>query len=143
MNFDLEKALQNVSAVKLSGGVVGKVCLVLIVVSISIGSLAAFSGNAWIVGAGIGAIFLLAFPMLWRLINFADRNPQAALLEGAEFLVHQQILLGTKANPTMTLDIEAITEERPAELQGEERARLNEPDDAQAPPPASLDGGRG
>jgi hypothetical protein len=39
--------------------------------------------------------------MLWRLINFADRNPQAALFEGAEFLAHEQMRLGTKAVPIL------------------------------------------
>jgi len=136
MGFDLEKALGKVSAVKLPGGVVGKVSLVLIVASICIGGLAGFSKNDWIVGGGIAAIVLLAFPMLWRLINFADRNPQAALLEGAEFLIHEQILLGTKANPAYALDMEVITEERPVELLPAEQALLNQPEDEQVIPRA-------
>lgn len=135
MGFDLEKALEKVSAVKLPGGVVGKVSLVLIVLSICIGGLAAFSKNDWIVGGGIAAIFLLAFPIVWRLINFADRNPQAALLEGAEFLIHQRILLGTKANPAYELDMEVITEERSVELPSAEQALLDQPEDAQVIPP--------
>ena len=127
--MDIEKALQMASGVKLPGGVVGKVCIVLIVASICIGSMAGFSGNMWIVGGGIVAIFLLAFPMLWRLITFADRNPQAALLEGAEFLVHQQILLGTKANPAIPLSVEAITEEKSEEISPDEQALIHEPDE--------------
>jgi hypothetical protein len=51
--------------------------------------------------AALVMVFLLAFTMLWRLINFADRNPQAALLEGAEFLVHQQIVHATKTIPSL------------------------------------------
>ena len=134
MDFDIGKVLQNVSAIKLPGGVVGKVCAVLIVASICIGGVAAISKNEWVIVAGIAAIFLLAFPSIWRLINFADRNPQAALLEGAEFLLHQQMVMGTKTNPVIPLQPEAITEERPAELPAEERALLNQPEEAEAPP---------
>jgi len=137
--MSLDDLLQKVSAVKLPGGVVGKVSLVLVVTSLSIASLAVFSKNEWILGGAIAAIFLLAFPMLWRLINFADRNPQAALLEGAEFLVHQQILLGTKSNPTIDLDVEAIVEERPLELPPAEGALLNQPEDAEVAVPALPD----
>src|SRR5664279_1278498 len=39
------------------------------------------------------------------LVSFADKNPQAALLEGAEFLLHEQITLGTKAQPQLQTDI--------------------------------------
>ena len=134
MGFDLEKALRTVNGVKLQGGVVGKVSLVLVTASICIGGMAAYSGNEWILGGGIAAIFLLVFSMLWRLINFADRNPQAALLEGAEFLLHQRILMGTKANPSIPLEIEALTEERHEELPPGEKILLDKPDEVPALP---------
>ena len=132
MDFDFEKALQHVSSVKLPGGVVGKVSMVLIVASVCLGGLAAVTRNEWVAGGAIAAIFLLAFPMLWRLISFADRNPQAALLEGAEFLLHQQILLGSKGHPSIPLEGEVLTEERPAELPPDEQALLNEAEEAPA-----------
>jgi len=135
MPLDLDKVLEKVSTIKLPGGVVGKVSAVLIVASVCIGAVAAMSKSEWVIGVGIAAIFLLAFPLLWRLINFADRNPQAALLEGAEFLLHQQIMLGTKANPVFPLKPEELTEERPADLPPEERELLNQPEDAQVNPP--------
>lgn len=128
MDFDLDKVLQKVSAIKLPGGVVGKVSAVLIVASVCIGGIAVLAKNEWILGGGIVAIFLLAFPMLWRLINFADRNPQAALLEGAEFLLHTQIVMGSKNNPIIPLEVETITEERPIQLPAEEQAQLNQPE---------------
>jgi hypothetical protein len=128
MDFDLDKVLQKVSAIKLPGGVVGKVSAVLIVASVCIGGIAALSKNEWILAGGIAAIVLLAFPLLWRLINFADRNPQAALLEGAEFLLHTQIVMGSKSNPVIPLEAETITEERPIQLLAEEQAQLNQPE---------------
>ena len=142
MDFDLDKVLQKVSAIKLPGGVVGKVCAVLIVASVCIGGIAAVAKNDGVIVAGIAAIFLLAFPMLWRLINFADKNPQAALLEGAEFLLHTQMVLGSKTNPVITVEPETITEERPVQLPPEEQAQLNQPEAAQALPPANEQGGR-
>jgi hypothetical protein len=42
--------------------------------------------------------------MLWRLINFADKNPQAALMEGAEFLAHAQMEFGMKSQPNLPVD---------------------------------------
>jgi hypothetical protein len=142
MDFDLDKVLQKVSSIKLPGGVVGKVCAVLIVASVCIGGVAAIAKNDWVIVAGIVAIFLLAFPMLWRLINFADKNPQAALLEGAEFLLHTQMVLGSKANPVITVEPETITEERPVQLPPEEQAQLNQPEAAQVLPPGNEQGGR-
>jgi hypothetical protein len=41
------------------------------------------------------------FPLLWRLISFAERHPQAALFEGAEFLAHEQMIMGMKSTPVL------------------------------------------
>ena len=141
LNF-VEKTLQTASAIKLPSGVVGKVSFVVVVASICLSAMAAISGNAWIIGVSIAAVFLLAFLTMWRLINLADRNPQAALLEGPEFLIHQQILLGTKANPSIPLKIEALTEESHEELHPGEKALLDKPDELPAlPAVVPTDGG--
>jgi hypothetical protein len=86
---DFGSVIQGVSKVNLRGGVVGKVTIALIFACLAIATVAWSVHNIWISAAGLVAIFVLAFAMLWRLINFADRHPQAALLEGAEFLVHE------------------------------------------------------
>jgi hypothetical protein len=111
MEIDLTKMLRQAGRIRFRGGVVGKVCTVLTVSSICIAGLGIWSGNPWIMGGGILAIVAFAFPMLWKVINFADKNPQAALLEGAEFLVHQQIVLGTKQNPVLIVTPETFAEE--------------------------------
>lgn len=126
------------SGVKLPGGVVGKICVVLIVASICILGLALVTRNEWISVAAIAAIFLLVFPLVWRLINFADRNPQAALFEGAEFLLHEQILAASKYDPVIPLPLDSLTEDHPTDLSPEDIAALNQPDDAHLlPSPAS------
>ncbi len=102
--LDIGTAVQGISKVNLRGGVVGKVALTVMVVSIATSLVAWSAHNIWISAAAIAAIFIIAFTMLWRLISFADRHPQAALLEGAEFLVHEQMLQGSKNHPMFRVD---------------------------------------
>ena len=101
--FNFDRAIDGLAKVTLRGGVVGKVTFAVVLVSLAMGAIAWSVSNIWLSGAALGMVFTLSFVMLWRLINFADRNPQAALLEGAEFLVHQQIVHATKALPTLPL----------------------------------------
>ena len=116
MAISIQKSLQKAQRIKLPGGVVGKICWVLVVFCISVTTLAAFTKSDWIIAGAVASMFLLAFPLLWRLINFADKNPQAAILEGAEFLMHQQLVLGTKENPTLGLADEMRVEARAVTL---------------------------
>jgi hypothetical protein len=101
INFDISQILEGISKVKLRGGVVGKVSVVLISTSICIAIIALKSEKMWISVFGMSLIFVFCSVFLWRLVSFADRNPQAALLEGAEFLVHQQMQLGMKSMPAL------------------------------------------
>ena len=119
MDLDLKGILKSVNGFRLPGGVVGKVSTTVIVVALALTAIALAVREIWIVAIVIIAIFVLAFTMLWRLINFADKNPQAALLEGAQFLTHQKMLLGTKAQPQLT--VEPLDREEPLIL-GQESA---------------------
>lgn len=101
MSIDVARIFENVSKVTLKGGVVGKVSRVLIVASLSMAAIAWSVNLAWVAAVAILLVFILCFVMLWRVISFADRNPQAALLEGAEFLVHEQLTLGEKGRPSL------------------------------------------
>jgi hypothetical protein len=102
--FDINSTLRGISKVHLHGGVAGKVSVSLIVACLSITGIAWSVRNIWVTGAALLFIFILVFTMLWRLISFADRHPQAAILDGAEFVLHQQIIQGTKENPKMIID---------------------------------------
>lgn len=97
--FKLDSAIDGLAKVTLRGGVVGKITFSVTLVSIVIGLIAWSIHNIWVSTAALCMVFVLSFTMLWRLINFADRNPQAALLEGAEFLMHQQIIHASKEAP--------------------------------------------
>ena len=102
--FNIDSALQNISKVNLRGGVVGKVTIAVIAVCLFMAFIAWSAKNLWLSTAALVFVFVFAFIILWRLINFADRHPQAALLEGAEFLVHEQLVQATKGHPVLTID---------------------------------------
>jgi hypothetical protein len=102
--LDFGATMRGISKVNLRGGVVGKVALTVMIVCLSIALVAWSVHNIWISASALLAISVIAFTMLWRLISFADRHPQAALLEGAEFLVHEQIVQGTKKDPQLIID---------------------------------------
>ena len=129
--FNLESVLEKVSKVKLSGGVVGKVCTTLIIVALSTAVICWSVGQVWVAILALVLLFLLSFVMLWRVISFADKNPQAALLEGAEFLVHQQLAYGSKENPEVDVSdqprlTEPQIEELPSpEIQSEEDEQIS------------------
>ena len=110
--FNFDSVISGLSRVTLRGGVVGKVTFAVSLVSIALAAIAWSASNIWISGVALAMIFSLTFVMLWRLINFADRHPQAALLEGAEFLIHEQIVHATKHLPSIPLNqIEQIQPE--------------------------------
>lgn len=114
--FNIDRTLEGLTKVSLRGGIAGKVTTSIVVVSLSLAAIAWSVKNLYLSIAAIAAIFILAFVMFWRLINFANRNPQAALLEGAEFLLHEQIVHMSKSNPTLSWD--AIEQVQPEPILG-------------------------
>lgn len=132
MQFDIEGILNNVSKVRLKGGVVGKVSVVLIIVAISMAAISWSVSIPWISVLALIFIFVLCFVMIWRLISFADKNPQAALLEGAEFLVHEQLLLGSKNEPIISSAISDKTLARPIIDTESKRADALKPDEPES-----------
>jgi hypothetical protein len=66
--------------------------------------------------------------MLWRLITLAEKNPQAALMDGAEYLMHQRMIMGTKSQPEIPFNENNVVESSPVQLSNEERLLLNQPE---------------
>ncbi|MHB1528579.1 MAG: hypothetical protein ACYCXT_03965 [Acidiferrobacteraceae bacterium] len=114
--FNFDRAIEGLTKIKLPGGVVGRVTLTLMVVSLAFVAIAWSGRNIWLSAAALGLSFILAFVMLWRLINFADRNPQAALFEGSEFLLHEQIVHASKLIPIPLS--EATVQVQPEAIEG-------------------------
>ena len=126
--FDLQSILHTASKITLPGGVVGKACKVLIFISLAFAAIAWSVKVVWVSVAALVMLFLLCFVILWRLVSFADRNPQAAILEGAEFLMHEQLRLGTKANPELSAAAQDFVQETPVTLTPEEQETIQQPD---------------
>lgn len=131
MNIDIGKFVKNVSQIRLKGGIFAKASIVIIVVSICLFGIAALTGNIWVSCGAIGLIFILAFVILWRLINFANKNPQAAILEGAEFLVHEQIQLAAKGVSELPQSVVNLIEETPTPTDPKMEQEANKPDQVQ------------
>jgi hypothetical protein len=110
MTPDLEKLFNSVSRIKLRGGLVGKVSVVLIVVVVVLGSIADLVRDVTLSLVIVVALFLLVSVALWRVINFAQKNPTAALLEGAELFKLEQQKLGMKGQPIVLASEETAPE---------------------------------
>jgi hypothetical protein len=132
MNLDFSKLIKNVTKVKLGGGIFGKTCTVLIVIAVTFMGISLIAKNLWVCVLAISLVSLMAFILLWRLINFANKNPQAVILEGAEFLVHQQIELAAKGIPSLPTPIN-INQAIPVSVTEETREQINMPDVASNP----------
>ena len=128
MDFDIGKIFEQISKLKLKGGIFQKASIVVIVISICIFIMAILIGNIWLTSGSILLIFILAFVTLWRLLNFADKNPQAAILEGAEFLVHERIQLAAKGIDKIPESNANVIEETYIELDIESQREANKPD---------------
>jgi len=128
MNVDINKMIRNVSEVKLRGGLFAKASIVIIVVSLCIFGIAAFLGNMWVSIGAIVLIFTLAFVIMWRLINFANKNPQAAILEGAQFLVHEQMQLAAKGVKEIPQSIDQLTEDKTLIIDDKTKEEAEKPD---------------
>jgi hypothetical protein len=127
-----------VSKFRLSGGLAGKICHVLIFVAIAMAAVAWSVKVLLVALLALGMIFILTFVMLWRLINLAHKSPQSALMEGAEFLLHEQLMVGTKNQPNMDISQEEVVESAPLELSASEKRTLNEPEEE---PPIEISSG--
>ena len=100
----IDQAFKNIAQVRLKGGVVGKASTVLIVVCLSVAAMVVAVKAVWVAAAAILLLVGFCYLVLNKLIDFANRNPTAALMEGAEFLAHQQLVHGRKQNPSIDVN---------------------------------------
>ncbi|WP_425615452.1 hypothetical protein NA78x_005372 [Anatilimnocola sp. NA78] len=105
---DIAGMTERISSIRLSGGVVGRLSTVLICATVALGTTAAtvaFSGSeigAYVAGGIAVLLALLILCVCGGMVWFAHANPQAALFEGAEFLLHEQMTLGMKGAPNLS-----------------------------------------
>lgn len=128
MNVDFGKLIKNVSSVKLGKGIFGKTATILIVLIVTFGFIAWSAHNVWVC---IGALILITFIVtliLLRLIGLAEKTPQTVILEGAEFILHQQIEIASKGMPTLPITHQQFIIGSPLNFSPAEEENLNEPD---------------
>ncbi len=95
-NVDFEKIFENVKSVKLTGGIFGNTTHLLMVLCICVAGVSAMVGTWWVALLLMLPVVFLVFYALKRCLDFAEKNPQAAIMDGGEFLVHEQIVHGRK-----------------------------------------------
>ena len=109
--MDFDKALENLKTIKLTGGIFGKTSLVLIVLAICAAAVSIKVDVWWVPLALMLPLMGIVFYTLKRCLDFAERNPHAAIMDGAELLVHERIIHGRKGQDVvpdqpLTLDHE-------------------------------------
>ena len=126
VNF--EKTLEIIKSIRLTGGVFGKTTLLLIVLCVCVAAISYKIATWWLALFLMIPLMGLVFYSLKRCLDFAEKNPQAAIMDGAEFLVHEKIIHGKKGLEELPL-VEATTDHHPPPIEEAEIV-------SQDPPPA-------
>lgn len=91
INLPFKEAFNGLHKVTL-GGVVQKIVIIVVPAIVGLIAIAWISKNIWLESFISGGIVVLLFFLPTKLINFANNNPQAALLEGAQFLKYEEMV---------------------------------------------------
>lgn len=86
-------AWDSLAKLRLSGGLVGRICTVGIYACVGLGAIgvSVASHSVWVAAGAVAAIFFLFITLMWRLMSFAERFPPVAILDGEEYLTHQKM----------------------------------------------------
>ena len=94
--FNFEKALESIKTIKLKGGIFDKTTTLLIVLCLCVATVCVSTSMWQITLILMLPLMLMIFYAFKRCIDFAEKNPYAAIMDGAELLVHEKILHGKK-----------------------------------------------
>lgn len=94
--MDIDKALDRVRSIKLKGGIFGKTTTLLIVLCICISAVCIASRVWWLALILMVPLMAMVFYALKKCLDFAEKNPQAAIMEGSELLVHEKLMFAQK-----------------------------------------------
>ena len=120
---------------KLPGGIVGKTCYVLMAVC---GTLAAIVAAIRTEAVGYAAIATLLIIVIWglrRLFQFADANPDVAMMEGAEIIAFRRMQFAQKGVGTLPDSTPESSEPDAKPLPAAEQAAIPLPDPLQLEQP--------
>jgi hypothetical protein len=118
------------SKITLRGGVVGRITWILIFVCLSAMGMVWSVRSEWVTLTGLLLMFATVLILGIKAISFAEKNPQTALMEGAELLIHEQmkIEMGMKSQPILDLEPIADTSDPVKHPRLEPPERPNAPD---------------
>jgi len=102
----IEQLISSASKIKLTGGLVGRLCLAVLIICATIGGVAVTSPVWWVAPCAIVLIFVFALLIFWRVLNFAHKNPYVAILDGAELLKYEELTYRSKNEQEFGTDIE-------------------------------------
>lgn len=88
---DFDKVLDNLRTIKLTGGIFGKTSLVLIFLILSATFVSSKVEVWWVPLVLMLPAMGIVVYILKRCLDFEELNPQAAIMDGAELLVHERI----------------------------------------------------
>jgi hypothetical protein len=112
LNF--EKVLESIKTIKLTGGIFGKTSLLLIVLCVCVAAVSLKVDVWWVPLALMLPLMALVAYALKRCLDFAEKNPQAAIMDGAELLVHERITQAIKGHDSIPSLPPTIDHEVPA-----------------------------
>jgi hypothetical protein len=92
---------ESLQKIKLGRGAVGKITTVAVVALIAIGAIGfRISGTLWLFGV-IGVLALITVASLLAILYVIIKQPELAVLEGAELIRYKQVTLGMKGHPIL------------------------------------------
>lgn len=92
-----------VAKIKLPTGTVGKICMMLIAVCFAFATIVVAVHQLWVAILALLLLTTIVLILGLRVMSFADKHPQAALMEGAELLKYEQISQ-TKYTPARIIE---------------------------------------
>ena len=99
----LDQIFKNLKGIKLKGGIFGKVCLLLVVMTVCLAVVCVKNDVWWIPLALLLPFMGIILYALKRCFDFAERNPVAAIVDGAELVAYEHATQGRKGHENLPL----------------------------------------
>lgn len=130
--MDIPKALERLKSINFKGGIFGKTTIILVVLCICVSAVCIATGVWWMALVLILPLMAMVFYTIRRCFDFAENHPEAAIMEGAEFLMHERLLFAQKHQTEDPHLLSTVIDHSPPELSP---AEITAPD----PPPDDAD----
>ena len=96
--------LESLKSIKLNGGIFGRVALTCIFLVTGVSWVCRGANNVWLIFVLMIFMMSIVFYLLKRCLDFAESNPQAAIMDGAELLQHDRLVReATRQGPVTQL----------------------------------------